>query len=538
MLSNAITALGGVGMFLLGMLWLTEGLRGLAGRALRSALARFTRTPFSGAVTGAVSTAIIQSSSATTVTAVGFVSAGLLTFPQALGIIFGANIGTTITGWLVAILGFKLDLGQITLPLIFVGALLRMFGGPRFSLIGTALSGFSLLFIGIEIMKDGMAGFAGIVTPAQFPGDSLVGRLKLVVIGVLITVVTQSSSAGVATALAALGAGAINLPQAAAMVIGMDVGTTVTAALATLGGSTAARRTGLSHVIYNVLTGFMAFALLGPFTALVAPLAEPGEGQVVLVAFHSGFNFLGVVLVLPFAGPFARLVERLVPERGPWLSRYLDKRLLEDPDAAVDAASATVAEIFQAQCRFLETHMSATAPRGNDRTTLRSSAAAIAELRGFVAAIPPGPPESPRARRMASALHALDHEGRLQARCMQENRIATLATDARLRRLRALLGALAREVASNGDGAVLERRLNRLRRILRRKRSAYRRHILDCASTGDVDGEVAVARLDAVRWLHRVSYHLWRVQHHLNRVDRASKAVSHRLEMAVEMLED
>ena len=123
----AIQALGGLGLFLLGMVIMTEGLREMAGDAIRSALMRFTSSPTTGAVTGAVSTAILQSSSATTVAAVGFVGAGLMTFTSSLGIIFGANIGTTITGWLVALLGFKLKLGAIMLPLIFVGVIMRMF---------------------------------------------------------------------------------------------------------------------------------------------------------------------------------------------------------------------------------------------------------------------------------------------------------------------------------------------------------------------------------------------------------------------------
>jgi phosphate:Na+ symporter len=201
--------LGGVGLFLLGMLVLTGGLRGLAGDALRRLLARFTRSPVSGAIAGAVTTAVIQSSSATTVTAVGFVGAGLLSFPQALGIVFGANIGTTVTGWLVAILGFKLELATIAPPLLVAGVLLRLFASGTARQAGWALAGFSLLFIGIDALQQGMGAFEGRVTPENFPEDSPSGRLRLVLIGVAITLVTQSSSAGVATAMVALGTGAI-----------------------------------------------------------------------------------------------------------------------------------------------------------------------------------------------------------------------------------------------------------------------------------------------------------------------------------------
>ncbi|CUH49215.1 Na/Pi cotransporter family protein [Ruegeria atlantica] len=263
---NLLPALGGISLFLVGMLLMTDGLKVLAGARLPDILSRFTSTPFTGAITGAVTTAAIQSSGAVTVAAVGFVASGLLTFPQALGIIFGANIGTTMTGWLEALLGFKLDLGQVILPIVFVGVLLALSVRKAVSGLGLALAGFSLIFIGIEQLKSGLDAFQGVATPADFPPDTLLGGLKLLLIGVLITMVTQSSSAGVATALAALSAGAVNFPQAAALVIGMDVGTTFTAVLATFGGSTMARRTGFAHVIYNVMTGAMAFFLLGPET--------------------------------------------------------------------------------------------------------------------------------------------------------------------------------------------------------------------------------------------------------------------------------
>ena len=189
-----LLAIGGLGLFLLGMLILTEGLNALAGNQLRRWLARYTKTPVSAAATGALTTAVIQSSSATTVTAVGIVGAGFLTFSQALGIIFGANIGTTITGWLVAIGGFKLDLGYIVLTLVLLGTMMRLFGGGRWPQIGWALAGFSLLFVGIETMQQGMEPLKGLVTPEDFPDDTLFGRFTLVLLGVAITLVTQSSS--------------------------------------------------------------------------------------------------------------------------------------------------------------------------------------------------------------------------------------------------------------------------------------------------------------------------------------------------------
>lgn len=529
-------ALGGVGLFLFGMIWLTEGLRGLSVRAVRGSLARFTRTPLSGAVTGALTTAAIQSSSATTVTAVGFVGAGLLTFPQALGVIFGANIGTTLTGWMVAILGFKLHLGEIVLPLVFVGALLRLFGGPRLSLAGTALAGFSLLFIGIDMITAGMAGFEGVVTPTRFPADTLIGRLQLVAIGVVITLVTQSSSAGVATALAALAAGTVSFPQAAAMVIGMDVGTTFTAVLATIGGATATRRTGLSHVIYNLLTALLAFLLLGPYAAMVALWGA--DDQIALVAFHTGFNLLGVMLILPFTSPFARLVTVMVPARGPHLTRHLGRQMQTDPDSAADAVAATVEEIARAQFRFLALRLEHVEVSRSAQAQQRAISVALSETRRFIDAGRPGPPDAARARRTLSALHMLDHIGRLYFRCAQTGRIETLWSDQRLRRLRRLLRDLAAEAATSTDVDRTKARLNRLRRILRAQRHTYRGRVLLLNSRAELDEEATLQRLDAIRWLHRVVYHLWRIQHHLARIQAAEAPASHRREAASEVLDD
>lgn len=518
MTTDVLLALGGVGMFLLGMLMMTDGLRRLAGRALRRVLARFTRSPLSGAVTGAATTAVVQSSSATTVTAVGFVGAGLLTFSQALGIIFGAAVGTTATGWIVALLGFKLNLGLIGLPLVFAGAMTRLFGRGRLADAGWALAGFSLLFIGIDAMKEGMAAFEGVVTPANLPDDTLAGRLQLILIGVAITLVTQSSSAGVATALAAIGAGAISLPQAAAMVIGMNVGTTVTAAMATVGGATAARRTGLAFVIYNLLTGVMAYFLLVPFTAVAAGLVEGGgrgDEQIALVAFHTTFNVLGVMLVLPVAGAFARLVVWLVPERGAPLLRKLGDWPPADPAAAVDQAVATTEGIADETFAVLADLLAPKTAPGSHGARLRRIEEAIAGTGAYLDQVRTTPDRPNAHLRHAATVDALDHLARLARRCTQTPRLETLGDDARLRRLTRVLRDRVLRISGGEDRAVAEAKADRLRSFLRRQRRLYRERTVADATLRRIDAETTLARLDAVRWLHRVAYHLWRIVLHL-----------------------
>lgn len=538
MTANIIHALGGVGIFLLGMILLTDGLRGLAGPVLRRALGRFTQTPSAGVVTGAVMTAILQSSSATTVTAVGFVSAGLISFTQSLGIILGANIGTTVTGWLVAILGFKLELGEVVLPLVFLGAIIRLFVRGRMALIGSALAGFSLIFIGIDTMKDAMDAFEGAVTPDSFPGDSFWGRIQLVLIGMVVTVVTQSSSAGVASALAALGAGAINLPQAAAMVIGMNVGTTFTAMLATLGGSVATRRTGWSHVLFNVLVGIMAFALLGPFSALASQMSGGWDDQVLVVAFHTGFNALGVVLVLPFIRRFAQVIMILVPESGPHLSRHLDTSLLRMPDAALDALAATISDISDALFDHLKSRLSRAAPLKSDIMTLEMISQALQQTQDYIDEIEKNPLAEAGRERLASAVHALDHLNRLYYRLRQEERIVTLFHDHRLRRLTGVLDRVVAGLSTESEAAVRSARLNALRRMLRRQHEAFRNGVISSAVSVPVTQAEVLHRLDAMRWLHRAAHHLWRIEVHRERLEAHRPPASQMHEAAVDAMAD
>lgn len=521
MTENILVAIGGVGLFLLGMQMLTNGLRQLAGGTMRRTLAKYTRTPVSGAVAGALTTALIQSSSATTVTAIGFVGAGILGFSQALGIIFGANIGTTITGWLVAMLGFKLDIGLTAMPLLLGGVLLRMFGTERLKHAGTAFAGFSLLFIGIDAMQEGLAAFEGFVTPTDFPSDTLGGRFLLLLIGVAITMVTQSSSAGVATAMVALGAGAISFPQAAAMVIGMDVGTTFTAVLATVGGSTAMRQTGFAHVLYNLMTGVMAFLLLVPYTSLVGAWVTEttvGNAQVALVGFHTLFNAIGVLLVLPFTGAFARFIEYLVPHSGPALERGLDSGLLRDPAAALGAATKTTHLLANETFKIVAALIDPQRQPLVNKVRLQEVERAIDATLDYWNKIPTSREQHFSREQHASAMHALDHLSRLHHRCGQIERIEALRTDHRLTRLAKLLSeALAVDFADDGlIGDV--HAMDRIRRMMRDERSVVRVQTIDDATSNGTKWPDMMLRLDGARWLHRVSYHIWRIVLYLNKM--------------------
>ncbi|MCA8884429.1 MAG: Na/Pi cotransporter family protein [Rhodobacteraceae bacterium] len=517
-IAQILTALGGLGLFLIGMEIMTDGLRSLAGARLRRILQRNTQTPLRGVVSGALTTAMVQSSSATTVAVVGFVGAGLMSFQQSLGIIFGANIGTTLTGWIVALIGFKLQLGTALMPVALLGVLLRLFAPQPWRHVGWALAGFSVLFFGIDALQAGMAVFGDVITTDRFPADTVFGRLQLVGLGVVITVITQSSSAGVASALAALAAGAITFPQAAALVIGMDVGTTFSAALATLGGSTAARRTGFAHVIYNVLTAAMAFALLWPLGWLAQRAGPAFDAQVALVAFHSFFNTLGVVAVLGVANLFARLVIWLIPDRKTVLDLHLDPRLLADPGTALAMADHATQTIAAEAFSILQDVLRSGGSDDRRAQKLADLGQATADARAFLERIRATDRDQMLSRQLA-CLHALDHIDRLRHRCraarprgtFEEQKDFAVRVDA----MKRFLTQLDPRAVTEEDEAAADAQ----RRALRDARESQRAAVFQAVADGEMSAEDAGDATDAVRWLQRVSYHLWRILHHLRHAE-------------------
>lgn len=522
-----LRACGGLGLFLLGMFVMTDGLKALAGARLQRFLARFTTSPTTGALTGAATTAVIQSSSATTIAAVGFVSAGLLSFPQALGILFGANIGTTVTGWIIALIGFKLQLGTAALPLVLVGALLRLLGRDRAATIGQAVAGFGLIFVGIDMLRQGLGAFEGVITPESFPDGTILGLLLLALIGLTITLVTQSSSAGVATAITAVSAGNISLTQAAAMVIGMDVGTTVTAYIASIGASTAARRTGVAHVVYNLMTAVLAMLLLRPYMGAwraMSPSMMEHDPEIVLVAFHSFFNALGVVLVLPLTGRFAALICWMLPEREAALTKRLDTRLLADPGMALAATVATLADLAGRTTGLLLELLRRDPPRAAHwLSRIQDIEHAIDSTRSYTGSIALPRLSEAQQRRIEAALHTLDHLDRLLARCGSVG-LARVARDRgdigqEVRLIVPMLEDTLRWLAQPApDGPV--GRAEEVWEQLQETRESYRRVIMVSASRGTVGADSALTALDAHRWLRRAVYHVWRILHHLERAQQ------------------
>ncbi len=518
---SVFNALGGLGLFILGMRIMTEGLRTLAAGRLNRWLGRVTRTPFSGAITGMLSTAAIQSSSATTVAAVGFVGAGVLTFEQSLGVIFGANLGSTATGWLVATLGFKIKLGSLSLLLLFFGSLLLLLGKTSaWAKAGRVLAGFSLLFLGIEFLKNGISEAADGISLAQFQSASFLGRLTLVGIGVVLTIRTQASSATIATALAAMTSGIIDLPQCLAVVIGADMGTTASAWLATAGGTTDSRRTGLSHVIYNLLTGMSAFLLLPVYHSLVmwaSPELESDNAQFAAVAFHTSFNILGVIVILPFTRSFARLMRWLIPERSPSPSAALDPRLVETPAAAVETLHHATAETASLALACLEDAL-ARPPEPATSERLDFINRASRDCRNFIAQLAPASKEPVVQARLPAILHALDHIDRIVERCRDHERIESLASIAPLaeesRQLHEGCRALRLALLTKGGKPYPEQLLETLARRLETDHYSTRGEFIRSATRGECDPHDLNRQLDAHRWLRRASWHVFRICHY------------------------
>lgn len=410
--------LGGIGLFLLGMALLSEGLVGFAGAALRQALLKFTGTPWKAFVSGALTTLLIQSSTATTVTLIGFVSAGLIGYSQAIGVVIGASLGTTATGWLVAGLGLKVNLGYYTLPLIGLGAFLRVLGHGRWRHLGLACAGFGMLFLGLSGMQEGMQGLAADFNFRDLPSHGLWAHVLTMLTGVILTNILQSSTAAVATTLTALHAGTITLEQAASVVVGAAIGTTFTGALVALGGTVGAKRTALAHVLFNLASGLIAIVLLPAFLWLVeevSRLAGWEAGAMSLAVFHTMFIAVGVLVFMPFVHRFERLVARLLPERKQDMSRHLDASTLAVPAVALEASQRALESITH---QLVEVQRDLLKQPMNDamRDTIQRAVQALNEAMQFIARLPPLDHDAALHRQRVAQLHAVDHLMRLCGR--------------------------------------------------------------------------------------------------------------------------
>lgn len=537
-MSTAISVLGGIGLFLLGMSIMTEGLKGLAGSSLRTVLGKAAATPVSGAFWGAIITLLVQSSSATTMTTIGLVSAGLLTFPQGLGLVLGANVGTTGTAWLIALIGLRVSLSTYALPMIFVGALAKLAGSGRLSAAGSSLAGFALVLYGLTTLQQGMAGVAAQLHPSDLPSvlgapgvswlQGWAGTLSLVLAGLLMTAVMQSSTAAITVTLSAFYAGAIGLDQGCALIIGQNIGTATSSALAAIGASITAKRLALAYVLFKLIAAAIALLFFRLSLSLLDWASSSLDGITLLAAYHTAFNVVGVMAVLPLIKSFTRFVEMLLPDKRSPLTRALDTAALKNNVVAVEAVRRTIALALH---RIAESITVAVSSGRETTRSLRNSEAADAlrEARTFIGEVKDRPESDEERERLAATLRGLDRTLRLVEAAGEETdfpnaddgpdemRAALLCTDA-MRHAVLATRDIAREAALSEDVEPIDHletmsasaaltRLEGCAKQLRTLRLAHRTAALGAAAKGDITAEQAMARIETVRRLEALTRH-------------------------------
>ena len=381
---SVFTILGALGMFLYGMNLMSGGLQKAAGSKMRGFLTAMTSNPFKGVMTGVGITSVIQSSSATTVMTVGFVNAGLLTLSQAVGVIMGANIGTTITAWMVSLLGFKADIATFAVPLMALGFLFSLSKRDKRRHISELIIGFSLLFLGLSLMKGAVPDLRETPEVLAFIQNwtsyGFGSVLIFLLLGTILTLVLQSSSATMALTLIMVNMGWIPFEMGAAMVLGENIGTTITANIAAAVANANARRAAMAHTLFNVFGVIWALALFTPFLKLVGltitwfglpnPL-EVNDGTSALYGvsmLHTLFNVINTCILIWFVPVIVKLSEKLIRER---------KRETEETIKLkfIDAGHLSTAELAVGQARNEVVHFAEISRRGVDfiRTAINAT---------------------------------------------------------------------------------------------------------------------------------------------------------------------
>ena len=510
---------GGLGLFLIGMMMMSQGLVAFGGNVLKQALSRFTGTPAKAFVSGALATVVIQSSSATTVTLIGFVSAGLISFSQAIGVLIGASLGNTATGWIVAGLGLKINLGFYTLPLIGLGALLKLMTKGRLGELGLAMAGFGMMFLGLTTLQEGMRGLASVFNLASLPMGGYGASVLIMLFGFALTAVLQSSSAAIATTLTALHTQTINFDQAAALVVGAAIGTTLTGALVTIGGTIHAKRTAVAYILFNAAAGVLAIVLLPLLFWVITWLGRHAgldAGAMSLAAFHTLFIALGVAIFLPVVPRFAALVERLLPEKGETLMQRLDDSLLTIPAVALEASQRALEQSTE---QLLEVYGDLLVKGGKPLkpARLQELGRSLDTAYAFVSRIEMLPRETVAAAQRIAQLHAIDHLLRFRTRLDDLVRAGIDLTSPdyawALSHNQQIL-ALARRGLNERrlDDMLQELELNAmgLTELSRQMRHELLNSVSDLSPAADV-----LAKADAFRWLERTGHHVWRISYYL-----------------------
>ncbi|OAN73378.1 sodium:phosphate symporter [Jannaschia sp. EhC01] len=344
----------GVAIFLFGMLMLEDGFKLFGGGALERLLERATRSTPRAISFGILSTSLLQSSSLVSIVTISFLSAGLISLVGGVGIVFGANIGTTTGAWLVAGLGLKVDIAAYAMPMIAISIVLVFQKAKLLRGIGYALGGLGFLFLGIHYMKEGFDAFQDQIDLTRFALSGLLGLVIYSLIGTTATVVMQSSHATMVLILTALAAGQISYENALALAIGANIGTTITAIIGSLGANFQGKRLALAHLIFNMTTAMVALVFIAPLRDMVDWISDlmgigVADYALRLAVFHTVFNVLGVALMLPFLTRLIAFLERRIPEPVPDVSRprYLNEAIDEFPQTLESALRKEVFHLYE-----------------------------------------------------------------------------------------------------------------------------------------------------------------------------------------------
>ena len=362
-LFELLNLLGALGFFIYGMKVMSEGIQKVAGAKMRSILSSMTSNRFKGVFTGFTITSLVQSSSATTVLVVSFVNAGLLSLTESIGVIMGANIGTTITAWLISIVGFKVKIASYALPIIAFGFPLMFFNRDKLKFWGEVLVGFALLFMGLALLKDSVPDLRTNPEILSFLSNytdlGYLSILLFVGIGTIVTVVVQSSSAAMALTLVMANNGWIPFELAAAMVLGENIGTTITANLAALVGNVHAKRAALSHLIFNIFGVIWILILIRPALNLVnwymisdggaSPFETASSIPVALSLFHSTFNIMNTLLLIWFVNFIARVVTKAIKSTGDdeFQLEYISTGMMNTAELSIEEARKETVRMSQ-----------------------------------------------------------------------------------------------------------------------------------------------------------------------------------------------
>ena len=365
---NIFSLLGSLGLFLYGMKIMSEGLEKFAGDRLRNILAAMTKNRVMGVLTGISVTALIQSSSATTVMVISFVNAGLMTLTQAIGVIMGANVGTTVTAWIISAIGFKVNVAAFALPLLAIGIPLVFSGNSQRKSIGEFVFGFSFLFMGLSFLQESaenlQVGNVVALMLAKVADGGFFTIILFVIVGALVTMLVQASAATMAITLMLfdMNIPGFGLEQAAALAMGQNIGTTITAFIASLTGNTQARRAALAHMFFNVFGVIIVLFIFYPFCDAITwfvsnVLGTPDNDMFKLSAFHTAFNVFNTLILIWFVKQIEQFVCKVLPQKEekeePRL-RFISGGLLSTAELSIIQARNEIGVMAERCCRMTD----------------------------------------------------------------------------------------------------------------------------------------------------------------------------------------